>query len=348
MTCELTTATCENNRTAMSTASPYFRWSRARREPPAHRPAGGSFANAPAITRPADSRPAPGHQERPSRRATSRRGCYRLGGARRRAGAVRALFSGLGAPRLARDRGRMPATRRAERPDPHTGAASARVPRVGGRIATRRFTALAAGSARALRRSPAAGPSSRHRAVQPRRVLRAAQDPRGRVARGARPGPLLYQGILQIGIGFEHLRRGNPRGAQRLWRRGISSLEPFKPGCMKVDVDRLVADTERCLADSSASASAALSASTARSSPASSGLRSRLKSSPTGALQAGMRGVRDRSPAPHDRALHVVAADLPDPFRVGLPRDNRARPTGCADIGGGLGPRAWRVRACRL
>ncbi len=63
------------------------------------------------------------------------------------------------------------------------------------------------------------------------------------------PVRYLYQGILQIGIGFEHLRRGNPRGARRLWRRGISYLEPFKLGCMKVDVDRLVADTQRCLAE---------------------------------------------------------------------------------------------------
>jgi len=63
------------------------------------------------------------------------------------------------------------------------------------------------------------------------------------------PVRYLYQGILQIGICFEHLRRGNPRGARRLWRRGISYLEPFKLGCMKVDVDRLVADTERCLAE---------------------------------------------------------------------------------------------------
>jgi uncharacterized protein len=63
------------------------------------------------------------------------------------------------------------------------------------------------------------------------------------------PVRYLYQGILQIGVGVEHLRRGNARGAAQLWRRGISYLEPFKGGCMRVDVDRLVADTERCLAE---------------------------------------------------------------------------------------------------
>ena len=63
------------------------------------------------------------------------------------------------------------------------------------------------------------------------------------------PVRYLYQGILQIGVGFEHLRRGNARGAAQLWRRGISYLEPFKGGCMSVDVDRLIADTERCLAE---------------------------------------------------------------------------------------------------
>src|SRR3954447_20467260 len=63
------------------------------------------------------------------------------------------------------------------------------------------------------------------------------------------PVRYLYQGILQIGVGFEHQRRGNPSGAGRLWRRGIGYLAPFAGGCMGVDVDRLVADTERCLAE---------------------------------------------------------------------------------------------------
>lgn len=63
------------------------------------------------------------------------------------------------------------------------------------------------------------------------------------------PVRYLYQGILQIGVGFEHLRRGNARGARGLWRRGMSYLQPFRGGCMNVDVDRLLADTERCLAE---------------------------------------------------------------------------------------------------
>lgn len=63
------------------------------------------------------------------------------------------------------------------------------------------------------------------------------------------PVRYLYQGILQIGVGMEHLRRGNARGARGLWRRGMSYLQPFRGGCMNVDVDRLLADTERCLAE---------------------------------------------------------------------------------------------------
>lgn len=61
------------------------------------------------------------------------------------------------------------------------------------------------------------------------------------------PVRYLYQGILQIGVGFYHLARGNAYGARRLWRRGIELLEPFRGGCMNVDVDRLIRDTERCL-----------------------------------------------------------------------------------------------------
>src|SRR3954468_15674673 len=61
------------------------------------------------------------------------------------------------------------------------------------------------------------------------------------------PVRYLYQGILQIGVAFGPRPAGTPAGARALWQRGISYLEPFRGGCMNVDVDRLVAATERCI-----------------------------------------------------------------------------------------------------
>ena len=63
------------------------------------------------------------------------------------------------------------------------------------------------------------------------------------------PVRYLYQGILQVGVGFHHLSRGNAYGARRLWQRGINLLQSFRGGCMNVDVDRLIRETERCLAE---------------------------------------------------------------------------------------------------
>jgi hypothetical protein len=61
------------------------------------------------------------------------------------------------------------------------------------------------------------------------------------------PVRYLYQGVLQIGVGFYHLSRGNPYGARRLWERGTTLLGAFKGGCMGVDVQRLIQDTGACL-----------------------------------------------------------------------------------------------------
>jgi predicted metal-dependent hydrolase len=52
----------------------------------------------------------------------------------------------------------------------------------------------------------------------------------------------LYHGILQIGVGFHHWRRGNHHGASVLLEEGIARLAPFAPECQGVDVARLVAD----------------------------------------------------------------------------------------------------------
>lgn len=57
----------------------------------------------------------------------------------------------------------------------------------------------------------------------------------------------LYQGILQIGVGFYHLSRGNGYGAGRLWARGVALLETFPPRCSGVNVAALIAATRRCI-----------------------------------------------------------------------------------------------------
>jgi predicted metal-dependent hydrolase len=57
-----------------------------------------------------------------------------------------------------------------------------------------------------------------------------------------RPVRRLYQGILQIGVAFHHLRRLNHHGAIYMLTRGSRYLEPFAPACQRVDVARLLRD----------------------------------------------------------------------------------------------------------
>ncbi len=51
----------------------------------------------------------------------------------------------------------------------------------------------------------------------------------------------LYQGILQIGVAFYHLRRQNHHGAVYMLTRGAAYLAPFSPRCQGVDVEALLA-----------------------------------------------------------------------------------------------------------
>ena len=57
----------------------------------------------------------------------------------------------------------------------------------------------------------------------------------------------LYQGILQVGVGFYHLQNGNWRGATGLLRNGAVRLREFEPVTLGVDVAKLVRESERCL-----------------------------------------------------------------------------------------------------
>ena len=52
----------------------------------------------------------------------------------------------------------------------------------------------------------------------------------------------LYQGILQIGVAFHHLRRLNHHGTVYMLTRGPRYLAPFAPHCQQVDVQALLDD----------------------------------------------------------------------------------------------------------
>jgi uncharacterized protein len=55
----------------------------------------------------------------------------------------------------------------------------------------------------------------------------------------------LYQGILQIGVAFHHLRRGNYHGTVYMLTRGPMYLRRFPPVCQRVDVAALLAAAAR-------------------------------------------------------------------------------------------------------
>jgi predicted metal-dependent hydrolase len=59
------------------------------------------------------------------------------------------------------------------------------------------------------------------------------------------PVRYLYQGILQVGVGFYHLGRGNHHGAVTKLRTGCELLEFYAPRCQGVEVAPLIAAATR-------------------------------------------------------------------------------------------------------
>lgn len=62
-----------------------------------------------------------------------------------------------------------------------------------------------------------------------------------------RPIRRLYQGILQIGVGFHHALGGNHRGALALLGDGIAKTEAFAPRCLGIETGRLALESRVCL-----------------------------------------------------------------------------------------------------
>lgn len=59
----------------------------------------------------------------------------------------------------------------------------------------------------------------------------------------------LYQGILQIGVGFHHASNGNLRGARLLLTDGLDKLGRFLPTCLGIDTQRLWNESAAVLND---------------------------------------------------------------------------------------------------
>lgn len=59
----------------------------------------------------------------------------------------------------------------------------------------------------------------------------------------SRPVRRLYQGILQIGVGLLHTKRGNQTGALLLLNDGIEKTSDFVPDCLGIDTARLAAES---------------------------------------------------------------------------------------------------------
>jgi predicted metal-dependent hydrolase len=57
----------------------------------------------------------------------------------------------------------------------------------------------------------------------------------------AEKGPIreLYQGILQVGVGYYHVQRGNYKGAVKMFRRARQWLDPLPDECCGVNLARL-------------------------------------------------------------------------------------------------------------
>lgn len=63
-----------------------------------------------------------------------------------------------------------------------------------------------------------------------------------------RPIRRLYQGVLQIGVAFYHLRAGRYRSVVSLLQGGSDYLRPFAPTCMGIEITGLLDSAARCLA----------------------------------------------------------------------------------------------------
>ena len=64
-------------------------------------------------------------------------------------------------------------------------------------------------------------------------------------AEGGEPADF-YQGIIKVAAGFHHLLRGNHKGTVNLLGHALTLLEPYRPSCLGVNVQRLIEEAGAC------------------------------------------------------------------------------------------------------
>lgn len=55
----------------------------------------------------------------------------------------------------------------------------------------------------------------------------------------------LYQGLLQVGVGYFQIERGNYRGALKMFKRGRRNLQPLPDQLLGIDIAQLLVDAHR-------------------------------------------------------------------------------------------------------
>ena len=63
------------------------------------------------------------------------------------------------------------------------------------------------------------------------------------------PSRKFYQGLIQVAVCLHHFGNGNTRGARKLYHSSRNYLEAYRPRHLGLDVDKLIAEMERCCAE---------------------------------------------------------------------------------------------------
>ena len=61
------------------------------------------------------------------------------------------------------------------------------------------------------------------------------------------PARAFLQGLIQISVGFYHLRNGNSRGGESQLERGLKNLEPYPDGYLGMELAGLRREVEQWL-----------------------------------------------------------------------------------------------------